>query len=735
MRVLITRPREDAEETAHLLEERGIKVATESMLAIVPVAAPDVSLEDVQAILFTSANGVRALAAIQQERDIPVYTVGDASARAARLAGYDDVHSAGGDVETLAKLVAESLEPGDGKLLHPAASVVAGDLKGLLAESGFQVDKVRMYESRPAVALTDALIDALKNVSISAAFFFSPRTAKTFVSLAQKAGVQTYLSNVTAYALSKAVASELAELSWCAIRVAEKPEQDALLAVFDEDCENGILMTARETGAVSGETHTALQQDDTKCGGEPMSSGDTTNSKGPEDEKKVETTDVVQAEPVVDQDPERDLDIDSSPEEDAQAHSAEDKTEKSGGGFGLVFFLLLVIAGLAGFASLPYWKDKVPQPYQSYLPEFPQSQTATQLANLSAAVEANKAEVAQLQSELATVSKELAAAKAEAKENSIGGMVDSTVSALQEKVDGLALKLMELGSAPKAEPGKKSAPVTTISDAARHRIDLLAGAVEKQAKEMNAFMGDVMKESEALQDAFGKLDSRLETVELTRAEASSVLKLSDRINDVEKLARAMVSRHDASLANLLAVIQLRAKAADGLPFDAELRTARALAANKAEFDAQADKFADMAGKGVATTTSLRTAFDVLSATAAKAAAAPQGGSLVDKTVSRVMNLVTVRRMDGKDDGPSVNAMLARAETALNAGDIAAATAGLKAIEAPAVAATLKPWIERAEARVALDAALSTLTSDALARVAGSAMQNEVAEGRTEAKGE
>ncbi|MGE4529305.1 MAG: hypothetical protein AB7D00_13135, partial [Rhodospirillaceae bacterium] len=54
---------------------------------------------------------------------------------------------------------------------------------------------------------------------------------------------------------------------------------------------------------------------------------------------------------------------------------------------------------------------------------------------------------------------------------------------------------------------------------------------------------------------------------------------------------------------------------------------------------------------------------------------------------------------------------------------------LKGIEAASAAAVMKPWIARAEARVALDAALSTLTSDALARVAASAMQNAPAENR------
>ncbi len=715
MRVLITRPREDAEETACLLEERGVKVATESLLAIVPMAAPQVSIEGVQALLFSSANGVRAMSALIPERDIPAYTVGDASARAARLAGYKYVYSAKGDVNSLADLVKQELSPEDGKLLHPAANVVAGDLKGMLAEAGFSVDKVQMYESRPAIALTDSLIDAFRTASIDAAFFFSPRTAKTFVELAQKAGVD--VSAVTAYGLSQAVANELAVMTWHAVRVAEAPEQDSLLAIFDQDREAGLIKAGQASALAEG----------TKGGGKPMSSGDKTNNN-PED-AVTQTTDVVaakaKAEAQDDAVHDRDLDIDSKPGDDAPetADTEDAATAKSGGGNGaLVGVLMLAVAGLGGYASLPYWRDKVPEPYQSYLPEFPQSQTAIKMVDLQAAVDSNKAEVAKLQAELLAVSAQLEAAQSAEPSADLSAVVAD----LQEKVAGLTQRVVSLAETP-VPNGKGATTVTRaeLGDAVRHRIDLLAGKVEEQAETIDGFIAKMEEAQAGLVDGFDKVNTRLENVELTRADASSVLKLADRIGDVEKLAKAMVSRHDASLANLLAVVQLRAKAADGLPFDAELRTARALAEDKTEFDAKAGAFETMAGKGVATTAALRTAFDVLSATAAKAAAAPQGDNLLDKTLGRVMGLVTVRRMDGKDDGPSVNAMLARAETFLNAGDLAGAIQELKAIEAPAVAATLKPWLERAEARLALDAALSTLTADALARVAASAMQADV----------
>ena len=120
---LITRPEEDAAGLAELLTRRGINVVSEPLLTIAPVKDAGVDLNDVQALLFTSANGVRAFAALCPERELLVMTVGDSSARAARALGFSNVASAGGDVTSLAALVQERLNPIKGALFHAAGNV------------------------------------------------------------------------------------------------------------------------------------------------------------------------------------------------------------------------------------------------------------------------------------------------------------------------------------------------------------------------------------------------------------------------------------------------------------------------------------------------------------------------------------------------------------------------------------------------------------------------------------
>ncbi|MEP1029540.1 MAG: uroporphyrinogen-III synthase, partial [Alphaproteobacteria bacterium] len=112
-RILVTRPEQDAAATAARLRDLGHDPLITPLMAVRFLPGPPLDLAGVQALLVTSANGARALAARQAGSNIPlpVLAVGDATARAARDLGFPDVESAGGDVDDLARLAAERLRP------------------------------------------------------------------------------------------------------------------------------------------------------------------------------------------------------------------------------------------------------------------------------------------------------------------------------------------------------------------------------------------------------------------------------------------------------------------------------------------------------------------------------------------------------------------------------------------------------------------------------------------------
>ncbi|MSP68246.1 MAG: uroporphyrinogen-III synthase [Alphaproteobacteria bacterium] len=231
--VLVTRPSEEAAALAAALTARGHGVLNAPLLEIRPRPGVRLDLGGVQALLATSANGVRALAAATERRDLALFAVGPATATVARAHGFLRVFTAGGDVGGLAALVRATLDPAAGALLHAAGSAQAGDLAGDLGAAGFTVRRAVLYDAVAVTVLPAAVPEWLAAGRIDAVLLFSPRSARTFVSLIGRAGIAAILSRVNALCLSSAVAAEARDLPWRRVLVADGPEQPALLDLLD----------------------------------------------------------------------------------------------------------------------------------------------------------------------------------------------------------------------------------------------------------------------------------------------------------------------------------------------------------------------------------------------------------------------------------------------------------------------------------------------------------------------
>jgi uroporphyrinogen-III synthase len=233
LQALVTRPRVEAAELADALAARGIAALVEPLLDIRYRGEPTLELAGVQAVLCTSANGVRALARLSPERSVPLLAVGETTADRARAEGFGEVASAGGNVDDLVRLAADRLQPEAGRLLHIAGSVAAGDLAGALGRRGFTVERAVLYEACPARAFSAATARALAAGTIDFALFFSPRTAAVFARLVAQAELLDAMRFLTAVSISAAADAALGSLQFRARHVAERPDQAHLLRRLD----------------------------------------------------------------------------------------------------------------------------------------------------------------------------------------------------------------------------------------------------------------------------------------------------------------------------------------------------------------------------------------------------------------------------------------------------------------------------------------------------------------------
>lgn len=233
MRVLITRPLADAKRLAHKLKDKEIDSVVAPMLEIRiredRLPTPE---KDLQAILLTSANGARALAAGSADRNIPIFAVGDATAITALELGFKTVKSSGGDAEALAAKVIANYDPSEGSFLHVAGRQATGDLSGRLQAAGFNVKKKILYEAVPVTTLSESARLALEGGILDAALFFSPRSAAGFVKVLRSGGFIKCCRRLDALCLSRAVADNLSGIAWRGIFIAQRPDQEALLELM-----------------------------------------------------------------------------------------------------------------------------------------------------------------------------------------------------------------------------------------------------------------------------------------------------------------------------------------------------------------------------------------------------------------------------------------------------------------------------------------------------------------------
>jgi uroporphyrinogen-III synthase len=232
MRLLVTRPREDAETIAGLLRARGHHAVIAPLLEIRLHSGDPLPLEGVQAILATSANGVRALAARTARREIPLYAVGPQTAETARQSGFSSVRSAEGDAAALVEIVAAQLDPHQGVLFHAAGAETAGRLRQALAARGFQVETSVLYEAAQIERLPDNVAAELGAGALDGVLLFSPRSARIFASLVEAAGLSEACAKLGAYCISAATAAALGGANFSRVSVAGAPNQEAMLSLL-----------------------------------------------------------------------------------------------------------------------------------------------------------------------------------------------------------------------------------------------------------------------------------------------------------------------------------------------------------------------------------------------------------------------------------------------------------------------------------------------------------------------
>ena len=221
--VLILRPRPGAGETAARAAALGLDAVVAPIFTVRPLpwTAPPASAFD--AIMLTSANAARhggaGLAALT---GWPCYAVGEASAAAARAAGFADVRV--GPEDGIALLMMMESE-GIARALH-----LCGADHVTLEPAEIRISRIPVYAAEPVAALPAEARAALDRGAV--ALLHSPRAARLFASFVDDR------SGIDVAAISARTMRAAGE-GWRRREIAARPRDQALLELAAKLCQTG----------------------------------------------------------------------------------------------------------------------------------------------------------------------------------------------------------------------------------------------------------------------------------------------------------------------------------------------------------------------------------------------------------------------------------------------------------------------------------------------------------------
>ncbi|KAB0572163.1 uroporphyrinogen-III synthase [Brucella pituitosa] len=232
-RVLITRPEPSASLTAAKLADLGFSPVS---LPVSHTVALQFSIrnQSFDALAVTSANAFRHVPnkQLQPLKTLPLFAVGEGTARAAREAGFRTVIEGGGDAVRLAAGMAEYL-PKSARVLYLAGRVRQPVFEHQVSKTGFTMTVRDVYD----IATIDYSVNEIKATLAKGPFvavlLYSAVAAKLFVELMQKTDAQ-FDEKTRFLSISERVADCLPEEWRAQALIADHPDESGIFRLFSK---------------------------------------------------------------------------------------------------------------------------------------------------------------------------------------------------------------------------------------------------------------------------------------------------------------------------------------------------------------------------------------------------------------------------------------------------------------------------------------------------------------------
>ena len=229
MHIIITRPEEDSRNLTEKLKKQGHLVTQIPVIKIQKLESKKINFEKYKKIIFTSPNAIKYLDIEKVNFKVQCYCVGSATELAAKYAGFTNIYSSEGTVDSLIELIIRTSENKLEKMLYLSSEFVSRDLDGDLKNAGFLVDRIKNYTALPVEKIDQIKIDVLKKNMPDAIFVYSSQSAKNLFNLINKYSLLNIVTHSNLMCISEKTLLELKKIKWKKIFLFNPGEEEFLL--------------------------------------------------------------------------------------------------------------------------------------------------------------------------------------------------------------------------------------------------------------------------------------------------------------------------------------------------------------------------------------------------------------------------------------------------------------------------------------------------------------------------
>jgi uroporphyrinogen-III synthase len=220
MNILFTRPIIDSEDLMEKFFSLGHKIIHIPTLKISSAKVEPIDADQYSAFIFTSANAIRNLKVIKQDKSKLCFCVGAITEKIARMSGYNNTISAGGTVNALKNLIVSSSQINEkSKIAYFCGDNVSYDLDIELEREGIITNKIINYTSEQIIDLNEENKKIILSHTPDIIFVYSARSAISFIKIVKKYSLYQSMTESKVMCISKKVADIFTSSNWKKIKI------------------------------------------------------------------------------------------------------------------------------------------------------------------------------------------------------------------------------------------------------------------------------------------------------------------------------------------------------------------------------------------------------------------------------------------------------------------------------------------------------------------------------------